>query len=141
MANKAYASEWLQKAYHDLTAARVLFEAGHYTDTIAYILHQALEKTLKSVYAYNNAPQRKTHNLLELYELMPQEIVLDDEAIYLLSLATTYQTKQRYPAVPRALPPRKEIEEILSFSEGFFKRVGDLLRIDLMDDEKAHDVR
>ena len=45
MANKVYASEWLQKAQHDLKGAKILYASDHYTDTIAYVLHQALEKT------------------------------------------------------------------------------------------------
>lgn len=43
--NKAAADEWLTHAYHDLNGAIVLFEAKHYTDTISYILQQAMEKT------------------------------------------------------------------------------------------------
>jgi HEPN domain-containing protein len=133
MANKVYAAEWLQKALHDLTGAKMLYEAGHYTDTIAYILHQAIEKTLKSTYAYNNEAQRRTHNLVELYELMPIDIDLADEEVYLLSIATTYQAKQRYPVTPKALPSQKEIEEVLCFSEKLFERVVGILEIDTIE--------
>lgn len=129
MANKAYAIEWLQKALHDFTGARILYESDHYTDTTAYVLHQALEKTLKSTYAYHNESQRKTHNLVELYELMTVKIDLDDEEVFLLSIATTYQTKQRYPVVPKALPSKEEIAEILHFSEKLFKRISNALGI------------
>ena len=45
MANKTHATEWLEKAYHDLDSARLLFEAGHFTDT-RYLLHQSIEKSL-----------------------------------------------------------------------------------------------
>ncbi len=130
MANKVYAAEWLQKALHDLTGAKILYESDHYTDTTAYVLHQAIEKTLKSTYAYNNEAQRKTHNLVELYELMTVKIDLEDEEVYLLSIATTYQTKQRYPVVPKVLPSKKEIEEVLYFSEKLFERVISMLEID-----------
>ena len=54
MANKKIAVEWLKKAYHDLSSARLLYAAGHYTDTIANDLQQAIEKTLKSFLAYEN---------------------------------------------------------------------------------------
>jgi HEPN domain-containing protein len=133
MANKVYATEWLQKAQHDLTGARILYEADHYTDTIAYVLHQAIEKTLKSTYAYNNEAQRRTHNLVELYELIPANIDLTDEEVYLLSIATTYQAKQRYPVVPKVLPSLKEIEEILCFSEKLFERIVGILEIDTIE--------
>jgi HEPN domain-containing protein len=133
MANKLYAAEWLQKALHDLVGARILYEADHYTDTTAYVLHQAIEKTLKSIYAYNNEAQRRTHNLLELYELMPVSIDLADEEIYLLSIATTYQAKQRYPVAPKVLPSPEEIEKILCFSEKLFERVAGMLEIDVTE--------
>ncbi len=54
MANKPYAIEWLAKSYHDLEGAKLLLNADHYTDTISYVLHQSLEKTLKSILAYEN---------------------------------------------------------------------------------------
>jgi len=34
MPNKTYAKEWLEKAYHDLSSATILFNSNHYTDTI-----------------------------------------------------------------------------------------------------------
>ena len=123
MANKPYAVEWLTKAHHDLEGARLLVNAGHYTDTISYVLHQSLEKILKAILAYDNKPILKTHNLVELYELLSDKIELDDEKVYLLSIATTYQTKQRYPVAHKKLPPEDEIKEVLSFSEMFFKLV------------------
>ena len=52
---------------------------------------------------------------------MTVKIDLDDEEVYLLSIATTYQTKQRYPVVPKVLPSKQEIEEILCFSEKLFQ--------------------
>ena len=54
MSNKQSAKEWLEKSYHDLNGAIILFEAKHYTDTIGYVLQQSLEKLLKSILAYDN---------------------------------------------------------------------------------------
>jgi HEPN domain-containing protein len=130
MANKTYAIEWLTKSKHDLEGARLLFEANHYTDTIGYVLHQSLEKMLKSILAYENKPILKTHNLVELYELMPDHILLDDEKIYLLSIATTYQTQQRYPVVQKKIPHREEILQILDLSQDIFEYICSNLNID-----------
>ena len=129
MANKPYAIEWLAKSYHDLEGAKLLLNADHYTDTISYVLHQSLEKTLKSILAYENKSILKTHNLVELYELLSYKIELDDDKVYLLSIATTYQTKQRYPVIHKKLPPKHEIEEVLYFSEEFFQAVLKTLEI------------
>ena len=135
MVNKKYACEWLQKSHHDLEGARLLYEAGHYTDTIAYVLHQSLEKILKAISAYRNEPIRKTHNLVELYELLTIQIDLEENEIFLLSIATTYQTKQRYPVVHKKLPEREEIKNILDFTEKLFDDILTQLDIDLLDIE------
>ena len=42
MANKQSAVQWLTKAFHDLSSARILYAADHYTDTIANDLQQAI---------------------------------------------------------------------------------------------------
>jgi len=129
MANKPYAIEWLVKAYHDLQGAKLLVEAGHYTDTISYVLHQSLEKILKSMLAYDNKPIIKTHNLVELYELLSDRFDIEDDKVFLLSIATTYQTKQRYPVVQRKLPSEDEIKEVLYFTEVLFQHVIKNLKI------------
>jgi len=45
MPNKPLAVEWLAKAYHDLSSARILYAANHYTDTIGIDLQQSIEKS------------------------------------------------------------------------------------------------
>jgi len=32
MVNRRYADEWLEKAKHDLEGAKILYQAGHYSD-------------------------------------------------------------------------------------------------------------
>ena len=83
MANKTYATEWLQKAYHDLDSANVLFVSGHYTDTIGYIYHQSIEKIYKSIIAFQNEPIVKTHNLVELNEIVDEYFNLNEVLVKL----------------------------------------------------------
>ena len=130
MPNKTHALEWIQKAQHDLRGARILYEAGHYTDTISYVLQQSLEKLLKSFLAHNNGPIPKSHNLIELYELLGGEIELEEGQLRLLAIATTYSTKQRYPSPHKFLPSYEEIHEVLQFAEELFVRVCKILDID-----------
>ena len=59
MANKQAAIEWLTLSYYDLHGAMLMFEAGHYTDTISYVIHQSIEKSLKSVSAFHNNSIKK----------------------------------------------------------------------------------
>ena len=129
MPNKKYSLEWIEKSYHDLKGSRILFEASHYSDTIAYLLHQSLEKMLKALYAYENKKIKKSHNLLELYELSPVKIELTEDEVYLLSIATTYYINQRYPVSHTLFPDKDEIKDILDFTESLFDRI--IVKLDL----------
>lgn len=128
MANKPHAIEWVEKAYHDLDSAKILNVAGHFTDTIGYILHQSIEKIFKSYLAYDNTPIVKTHNLVELNELLRLDLNEDD--IRLLAIATTYYIKQRYPSPHKKLPSKEEINEILELTKHLFDSVCKKLNID-----------
>lgn len=130
MANKTHATEWLEKSYHDLDSAKILFEAGHFTDTIGYILHQSVEKIFKSCLAYKNVPIVKTHNLIELNELLDDLVDLSEDEIELLAIATTYHTKQRYPSPHKRLPPKEEIKAILDFTVVLMDAICKKLNID-----------
>lgn len=65
--NETAAKEWLSKAWHHLSSARLLFNADHYTDIIGVELHYAIEITFKSFSAYENKKILRTHELFELY--------------------------------------------------------------------------
>ena len=52
--NETAAKEWLTKAWHHFSSARILLDADHYTDVIAIELHYAIETMLKSFSAYEN---------------------------------------------------------------------------------------
>lgn len=133
MANKTHAAEWLEKSYHDLDSAKILFESGHYTDTIGYILHQSIEKIFKSWLAYQNVPIVKTHNLIELYEVTDAVLDLNEDEIEFLAIATTYYTKQRYPSPHKRLPPKEEIKAVLDLATGLMESVCQQLGIDTND--------
>jgi len=123
MSNKQSTKEWLKKSYHDLDGAVILFEASHYTDTIGYILQQSLEKLLKSILAYKNQKIIKSHNLVELYEMVSEQLSMNEEDIRFLSIATTYGIRVRYPTPHKKIPPRDEIKEILDFTIKLFDKV------------------
>lgn len=132
--NKTAATEWLTHSYNDLNGAVLLYKASHPTDTISYILHQSIEKSLKALMAYNNQTIKKTHNLLELYELVCNEkFALEEDDIFRLSIASTYYTKQRYPTPHKRLPPMKEIQEIIDMSKRIFDSICILLDISISE--------
>jgi len=130
MPNKTLAEEWLVKAYHNLSSAQILYAANHYTDIIGLELQQAIEKSLKSFLAYNNNQIKKTHDLIDVCELVTGYIQFEEFEIDLLDIATNYYTQNRYPTPHPALPPRKEIKEVLDFAEDLFEKVCRILDID-----------
>ncbi len=128
--NKTASKEWLRIAQHDLLSAQILFDANHFTDSIGNDLQQALEKMLKSLLAYRNAKIPKSHDLLELYEYVADDIELKEKDLRYLALATEYFKEERYPNPNYFLPPKEEIAEVLAFTKQLFITICDQLEID-----------
>ena len=130
--NKNAALEWLVKSWHNYSAAKVLLDANHYTDTIAVELHYSLEKSLKAILAYENRKIPKTHDLDELYVLVQDNyIILNDTELELIGIATEYHIEESYPSVIKDLPDRSEIKQVLNFTNSFLYRVCGKLKIDI----------
>ena len=130
MSNRQSTIEWLKKSHHDLDGAIILFKADHYTDTTGYILQQSLEKLLKSILAYENQKIIKSHNLVELYEMVSDKLCLSEEDIKYLSIAATYGIRVRYLTPHKKMPSRDEIKDILDFTMSLFDKVCQVLSID-----------
>ncbi|RLD60306.1 MAG: hypothetical protein DRI95_15760 [Bacteroidetes bacterium] len=126
--NKTASIEWLTIAYHDLKSAQILFEANHFTDSIGNDLQQAIEKILKSIFAFKNKKIPKTHNLYELY-ILTEGLQLQENEINILDTATEYLKEDRYPNPNYILPPKKEIKGVMEFAEELFNIVCNMLGI------------
>ncbi|MCK5196698.1 MAG: HEPN domain-containing protein [Spirochaetales bacterium] len=129
--NKTAAKEWLQKAWHHFSSAKLLYEANHYLDIIAVELHYSIEIILKSFLAYENKKILRTHELFEIYELINTKIEFDESEIKLLSIATDYHIEDVYPSFDKQLPSNEEVKKVLDFTESLFSRVCNELNIDL----------
>ena len=127
--NKTATKEWLTKAWHNLSTARLLYELNHYTDIIAVEIHYAIEKSFKSFLAFENKKIPKSHNLLEIYTYIDDFILFSNDELLLLKDISTYHIEESYPAFNRPLPSRHEIKEGLEFAEKIFKNVCDTLDI------------
>src|SRR5213593_2576251 len=68
-----HAKVLLEKAGNDLKLAEIGLDHGAPTDTIAFHLQQAAEKTLKALLASRSIVYPKTHDLDELFDLLPPE--------------------------------------------------------------------
>ena len=128
--NKTASLEWLRIAFHDLMSAQILYDADHYTDSIGSDLQQSIEKILKSLLAFENKKILKSHNLLEIYEYINDQVTVTEHEIVFLARATTYLKEDRYPNPNYCLPSKKEIKEVLDFTEELFEKVCNILEID-----------
>jgi len=128
--NKVSAKEWMSKAWHHLSSGKLLYDANHYTDVIAVDFHYAIEVILKSFLAYENRKIIKTHDLIEISELIINRIEFDTEEKKLLILVSTYHIRGSYPPKDRKMPSREELKEVLNFAQRLFDRVCDILEID-----------
>jgi HEPN domain-containing protein len=135
--NETSAKEWLVKAWHHLSSAKLLFEANHYTDVIAVDLHYALEIMLKSFLAYQNKQILKTHNLLELHSHIHDFIDFNEDEKDVLRIVSAYHIKGSYPTPNRTLPVRDEISKVLDFTESLLVEVCNILRIELAEIKMA----
>ena len=125
--NLKYAKEWLNKSWHHLSSAILLYKVEHYTDIIAIELHYSVEIILKSFLAYDNKQIKKTHDLLEVCELVKDYIEIEN--LEILALITKYHIAEAYPPRDRRMPSRGEIKEVLAFSEELFEEVCEILEI------------
>ena len=133
--NKTASIEWLIIAYHDLKSAQILYEADHYTDSIGSDLQQSIEKTLKSMLAFNNFKIPKTHDLYEIYDLF-DDFTLEENEILILYTATEYLKEDRYPNPNYCLPEKEEIKEVLDFTQSLLESVCTVLNIELSEIKK-----
>jgi HEPN domain-containing protein len=97
MPNLAYSLEWHNLASRHLETAAVLLRENHYTDSIAIEIHQALEKSFKSVYAYFSVAIPRTHSLTILYRFVQERIQLRNVDIDEIITISDYYETDRYP--------------------------------------------
>ena len=133
--NEQAAREWLTKAWHNISGANLFYNANHYTDVTAVELHYGVEKTIKSLLAFQNKKMPKTHDVYELYLQTNSFIDLEDH-LDLMDQITKYHIEESYPAHNRSLPPREEVKEVLDFAIQLFNQVCNILNIDLKEVKK-----
>lgn len=103
------AAEWFERGRHDIEMAQLLYDERGYTDTIAFLIQQAVEKYLKGFLVFKGIPPRKTHNLDFLLKGVIEFDKDFDEFIDLCRKATRYYIEERYPPSPA---PQYSYEEI-----------------------------
>ena len=120
MPNYQYACEWLDFARKHLETANLLFRENHYTDIIAYELHQTIEKAFKAVLAYNAVKLIRTHNLMELHKECCKYLDLSTIDLDTLIEINDYYENERYPGPKYTLPTMDEIDRNVKLCDDIY---------------------
>lgn len=109
--------QWLEKADHDLIAARqILLHPEPPTDAACFHAQQAIEKALKALLISHRIPFPKTHNLLRLMDLVAAHPPDLEPFRQDFTLINSFAVEFRYPA-DLDEPTRSEAESAVSIAE------------------------
>jgi len=122
------AQEWLARGSNDMETARVAFQAGAPTDTIAVLLQQASEKYLTDYLLSKGWRLKKTHDLAELVDRAREHDAVFGDYLDMARRLTAYYLEDRYPPGPPAEYPREEIAEIMGQTEKLIARIREATR-------------
>jgi len=108
---------WLQKAYSDLCAARILVSHGATVRDIAvFHCQQAAEKALKAFLIWKAVPFDRVHNLIYLLDLCETENNNFAALRVISETLTPYAVEVRYPG-ERLQLSLEDVTEALSGAE------------------------
>jgi HEPN domain-containing protein len=125
----------LEKAGNDLKLAEIGLQHGAPTDTVAFHLQQAAEKILKALLASRSIVYPKTHDLDELFDLLPSELAgvlsFRDKVIGW----TTYAVEMCYDLT--GYPDTEEMQQALHTAQGLRAAVLALIPTQTASEESA----
>ena len=123
MPNKKLAIEWLDFARKNLETAILLNRENHYTDVISIDIQQAIEKTFKAVYAFNNDKIPRSHDLDILFNYTSDYIKWVNIEIKELLIVNDYYQAERYPGPKYFMPDREEIIKSIKLAQKILEQV------------------
>lgn len=88
--------KWIDKAEHDLLAAKHMLELAELTDIVCFHCQQCAEKYLKSLLLFSDVHFPKTHDLRVLLQLAQKHCKLELKLSDIIPL-NRYTIEGRYP--------------------------------------------
>jgi HEPN domain-containing protein len=121
-----YISQWLEKANHDLSNARLVIEHNHeILDTALFHIQQAIEKSLKGLLFHYKQDFQRSHDLVYLKELCSKHTLVFSEFDF--RKINEFAVAIRYPGEEVHLS--KEIAaDYLTIAESVFNTVTQIVR-------------
>ncbi|MCP4640305.1 MAG: HEPN domain-containing protein [bacterium] len=126
---------WLRKAASDLDTARLVAKAGESFDTACFHVQQAIEKALKAILVFADAPVPRIHDLDRIHQLclaVSPELALPECD---LGALTQYAAAMRYDV--DFWPERESALEAIELAEEILKAILAVLPGEGAGDSKA----
>lgn len=110
---------WIDKADHDLGSAKILFlYLPDYYDTIAFHCQQAAEKYIKAILFYREIEFERSHDLIYLLELLPDDLAVSEEKYKKAVVLNGFSVQIRYPNKIEHMS-KEELEEAINIAQEF----------------------
>jgi HEPN domain-containing protein len=103
--------DWLRHAWSDLDLARVGQNSRILLEDLCFHAQQAAEKALKAVLVFRSVPFPKTHNIRTLMDLLPEDLILQEE-VKEAAILTDYAVLTRYPGDLEPVTEEEYLEAI-----------------------------
>ena len=118
---KKLTEDWITFADKDLQAAEVIIKEDFpLTNIVVFLCQQTIEKYLKAFLVENDIPIIKTHDLVQLNEMV-QKIKNLDINENKLDIINVIYVESRYPSelglMPDGMPANKQAKEFIEFAK------------------------
>lgn len=124
------ARQWLDGALMDLRSIEKIMDDEYLTPVACFHSQQCVEKTLKAVLEDSGCDVPKTHDLIRLYDLIPEEIYLAVNDGLLQVISDLY-IETRYPGafglMPDGKPSLENVKEFYEFAKEVHATVYEIL--------------
>jgi HEPN domain-containing protein len=126
---RAATKEWIEKAERDFISAQREYRARKTPnyDAACFFSQQCVEKYLKGYLQEHAMPIRKTHDLVQLLEMLPSELGLACMRQE-MSILSAYATEFRYPGESAS---KETAKEAISFCKSLRVQARNLLDLDV----------
>lgn len=110
---------WINKADHDLGSAKIIYHhLPDYFDTIAFHCQQATEKYIKAVLIHKEIEFDRSHDLIYLLELLPDDIAISIDQYKKAVSLNGFSVQIRYPNKIEYMT-KDELEEAIGIAQEF----------------------
>lgn len=120
---RAHAEEWVTKGDHDIEMAQLLYNERGYTETIAFLIQQAVEKYLKGLLVFHGVKPKRTHDLEKLIDDVIEIDKSFEKFIDIGTKITKYYMDSRYPSGLTIEYSREEIEQSLDEAYEIIRKI------------------